>query len=333
MSVGKIAADSDVRLRAHATRWGLAPIRSRASAAWDRGHRWATSLRLRLKPKSSLATGSVLVLLTLYLPTTVTSCGGPKKGYQLLLGQYDTFWPGLWTLDIQAPGRIFYALNLALAGLTLCLVLSAVYRGGILRKPLAVRCLFPIAGTISLFVLSDFSTLGFFFLRGPNSPLWAAVLGLPLLLILVSFLRPEFWRMRGFFSWALVIGAALFLFFGLDSLFFLGFGNETYLGSLVPGILYTVIPLGVWYRFGLSQRKERHARWEEIRPRMQALYTLEILFACFFLVAFGLAGSDLWGLLAYFVGIQLISLGYMQLWREANPLLSHGQVLNEYEEQ
>ena len=329
MAIAKSEAEANVQIRTDATRRGLAPIRRWAVAAWERGNRWATSLRLRVKPKVSLATGSVLVLLTLYLPTTVNSCGNPERGYQLLLGQDDIFWPGLWTLNFQAPSRIFYALNLALAGLTLCLLLSAVYRGGILRKPHAIRCLFPIAGTISLLVLSDFSTLGFIFLGPIDTLRWAAVFGLTLLLILVSFLRPEFWRMKGFFSWALVIGAALFFFFGLDSLHLGGSGNEIYLSSLIPGILYTVIPLGFWYRFGLSQRKERQARWEEIRPRMQALYTLELVFACFVLIALGVVESHLWGLLPYFVGIHLISLGYMQLWQEANPLFSHGRVLNQ----
>ena len=324
MPLERIEAGANIQGRTEPTHLGLILIRNWASIAWVGGNRRAKSLRLRLKPKFSLATGSVLVLLTLYLPIMVTSCGDPKRGYQLLMGQNDTFWPGLWVLDFQAPGRIFYALNLALAGLTLCLVVSTAYRGEILRSAQAIRWLFLVAGTISLLVLSDFSTLGFAFLCRLDTPISAVQFGLPLLLIPVSFLRPEFWRVKGFLSWALVIGAVLFSLFVLDSLDFWDLGNKPYLSSLVPGILYTVIPLGIWYRFGLSQRGEWQARWEQMRPRMQALYTLVMILACCALVVWGLAESHLWGLLPYFVGIHLISLGYMQLWQEANSLLSNG---------
>lgn len=325
MSTERIEAVTNIQIRADATRWGLAPMRRWAAAAWGRGNRWARSLRLRLKPKFSLATGSVLVLLTLYLPTAVNSCGDPKRGYQLLLGQDDTFWPGLWTLNFQAPGRIFYGLNLALAGLTLCLVLFAVYRGEILREPHVVRCLFVIAGTISLLVLSDFSAFGLPLPLLPlaeryHQPRSDVILALPFLLVLVSFLRPQFWRVKGFFAWAFVSGALLFFLFRFDSLRL--WNSDSGVSLRVPLILYVLIPVGVWYRLGLSRRKERQARWEEIRPRMQALYTLVMLFACAVLVDAVLTESHLWGLLAYFVGIHLISLGYMQLWHEANPSLA-----------
>jgi hypothetical protein len=266
----------------------------------------------------------------------VTSCGCPKKGYQLLLGQHDTFWPGCLTLQLQLPGRIFYAWNLALATLTIGLVLASVYRREALREPRIVRCLFPIAGTISLLFLSDFSALGFTTVLAPQAsrygdPLSSIIFALPLLLILVSFLRPEFWRMKGFVTWAFFIGAALFFLVRLDSLDI--WDSEPGITNWVPYILYVLVPLGVWYWFGLSGREERRTRWKKIRPRVHAFYAMATLFACVALVYPGLTECHLWGLLAYFVGIQLISLGYMQLWREANPLLSHGQVFNEYEEQ
>ena len=43
----------------------------------------------------------------------------------------------------------------------------------------------------------------------------------------------------------------------------------------------------------------------------------------------GYEKQSVWGLVAYLVGVTLLSLGYVQLAREANPLLSNGQVLNE----
>jgi hypothetical protein len=43
----------------------------------------------------------------------------------------------------------------------------------------------------------------------------------------------------------------------------------------------------------------------------------------------GYQKQSVWGLVAYLVGVTLLSLGCVQLAREANPLLSNGQVLNE----
>ena len=62
--------------------------------AWQGGHRWARALVSRMKPKASLITGSLLVLITLYLGTGIGSCGVPNRGTRLsaasILGQAQT---------------------------------------------------------------------------------------------------------------------------------------------------------------------------------------------------------------------------------------------------
>lgn len=52
----------------------------------ERGERLTSSLTSRIRPRVSLASGSILVILTLFLPIGYNACGGPNKGYELIQG-------------------------------------------------------------------------------------------------------------------------------------------------------------------------------------------------------------------------------------------------------
>ena len=94
----------------------------------------------------------------------------------------------------------------------------------------------------------------------------------------------------------------------------------------VPAILYWIVPLALWYRFGLSRRIPMRSQWPRIRYRILLLYFPAVVAQFFHFVeatSWGAHGSwGLWGVPLYCVGVHLISLGYMQLWREANASLA-----------
>jgi hypothetical protein len=91
--------------------------------------------------------------------------------------------------------------------------------------------------------------------------------------------------------------------------------------ALATWFVYSLVPLVVWYRYRSSKQNEVRARWPRVRNGITALYIPAVLWDCVGFVLFGL-----WGLVAYLIGITLLSLGYMQLAREANPSLPSHQV-------
>lgn len=77
-----------------------------ASRAIDTGQGIAHHLLTPLRPRVSLASGSVLVLVTLFLPIGYDSCGPKTKGYELLRG--NGAWPSF--IGILLPnylGQVF----------------------------------------------------------------------------------------------------------------------------------------------------------------------------------------------------------------------------------
>lgn len=86
---------------------------------------------------------------------------------------------------------------------------------------------------------------------------------------------------------------------------------------VAPAALYWLVPAVLWYRFGFSTREEICAQRPGIRSRIEHLYIPVAVIDCYFLGGAVLDG--LWGFLVFFVGVHLISLGYMQLARQSNP--------------
>lgn len=131
--------------------------RSWVTRAWARGCAWAHKLASQIRPPVSLATGSLLVLLTLLLPIGYDACGPPRLGYQLVRGKGE--WPTFLGIFASTAGRDFYLVVLLLAAFTLLLVLVSGLHSGVVRnKSLAAR-LALLAATVSLLLVCDVTLL------------------------------------------------------------------------------------------------------------------------------------------------------------------------------
>lgn len=107
------------------------------------------------KPNVPLLSGSVLVLLTLFLPVAYSQCGSVRwTGVDYLLG-FGT-WPGSLGALSYAPGRVPYFLSLVLAAVTLLLVLVVQVRPSILHQSNLTAQLFGVSGALALFMIGDF---------------------------------------------------------------------------------------------------------------------------------------------------------------------------------
>lgn len=333
MKIKGIEAVTNIRIRAEATRWGLVPFPRWAAAARDRGKRWAVSVLYRVNPRLSLLIGSLLVLLTLYVQGTVWGiscfmfgCGpAPDRGYSLFLYS-SMYWPGLLGAVLHA-GKGFYALSLVIAAFTLLYLFAAWRRPAFLRKQNINRALFVVTSSLALFFVSDGLLLllvmslppdNLFDFGSPESIVTIAA-------FLLSWLCPApFWGKKAFIAWTAGLAAnAAALYSCLPN-------RYPHLSEALLPILpiYALVPLVLWNRYRVSTRNEVRAQWPRIRDGITVLYLPAILGDCVCAVLLGF-----WGSLVYFAGISLISLGYMQLAREANPLLSNGHILNECEEQ
>ena len=300
-------------------------IRDRTERAWERAHGWARVLISQLRPRMSLASGSVLVLLTLFLPIAYEACGPNRRGHEFIRGE--GVWPGLLTLVSPWVERGFYVLALALAACTLLLVLVSFRRPEFLRKGALSTWLFAVSGALSLFVIAD-SFWIFFVLRlgellnwlGDQDDISAAIVPAVTFLVLVSCLRSRFLRTQRWVVALFAVACALSLTVVAD--FFLslltpyGFLREaTSTGMVIaPALLYWLVPLILWLRFGLFGRSELRAQWPEIRRRVVQMYAPLVVLDCLFFS--DVVKRGIWGFLPFFVGLHLISLGYMQLARE-----------------
>jgi hypothetical protein len=128
-------------------RKGLVSIRDWVAAGWEGGRRVRSPL-LRLRARVSLASGSVLTLLTLFLPIAYEACGPPRKGYEFIRGK--GIWPGLLTFVFPGWEQGFYVLALALAVFTLLLVLASFHRPAFLRKHALITWPFALAGAFAV---------------------------------------------------------------------------------------------------------------------------------------------------------------------------------------
>jgi len=285
---------------------------------------------LPVRPKVSLLTGSVLVLLTLFLPVGYSQCSNVRftgRDYLLGLGA----WPGSLDAVSYAGGRVPYFLTVVLAALTVFLVIAAQIRPASLQKTNRTHHLFVLAGTLFLFTIGDFfwfqlaSRIGDFFeARLTQSSLNVLMVMIAASTIAVSavclrsrLLRGQRWIVRLF---AIAVGISLF---GMIHYLLVLFGvspiippDWAFFVTISPSVLYFVVPLGLWYHFGLSQREELRTQWLGIRRRIILLYLPAAIFDLFVL-AFEMRPGSLWGLLPYFAGVTLISWGYLGLERQA----------------
>jgi hypothetical protein len=304
---------------------GLVSIRDWVAAGWEGGRRVRAPL-LRLRARVSLASGSVLTLLTLFLPIAYEACGPPGKGYEFV-GGYG-LWPGLLGLVFGWGARGFYVLALGLAAFTLLLVLLSLLRPELLRRSRLTLCLFALAGALSLFVLADFFWV-FAFRRIDKLLQWlelsehvsVATLPAAAFLVLVLCLRSRFLRKQRWIVGLFALAGASCLLLLADFLLSLlqsqGFLGDELAGWMMaaPAFLYWLVPVVLWFRFGLSRRDELRVQWPGIRRRVLQMYVPVAVADGLLLI--DVVQMGMWGFLPFFFGLHLISLGYMQLAREA----------------
>lgn len=278
--------------------------RSRIERAYERGNAWTQKLLVQIRPRVSLASGSLLVLLTLFLPIGYEACGPRRTGYELMAGEGG--WPTFLCISYTPLGQDFYRLVLLLASFTLLLALVFSLRPGVMRNRLLAERLVLLSGALSLFLVSDTTALLAVTAGDQASP--AAFIP-----FIASCLAPGlFWPRRSFLAWVGVIASAVSLLFILD---ILGMSDgQTMWILLGTGVIYSLVPLGLWYRYGFAPRPEARAQSEVILRGVVAFYFPAVLGNFWFL---GVAIKEgVWGFVPCYFGIHLIALGYLRLKQE-----------------
>jgi hypothetical protein len=214
-------------------------------------------------------------------------------------------------------------------------VLAAQVRPGFLRRQRVVTLLFAIAGTASLFLVGDFfwPLLGIGigdavegWLGDPGLNLVMVAVATLTLLLVAGGLCSKLIRSQRWIFWLFVAAAAISLFDLASYTFYLlglpSLASEwAFVIAITPSVLYFVVPVGLWYQFGLSPREGSRAAWPGIRLRIALLYLPAVVFDCGAL-ATEIKPGGLWGLLPYFVGVNLISLGYMDIKQQLDSSLT-----------
>jgi hypothetical protein len=160
---------------------------------WTTGTRSAQWLTARLKPKWSLGTGSLLLLMSLLLVTSTNGCGN-YRGYEIVLGR-GAWWSVAvldqdWFTPILNPvTRGVYVLGLALAVLSVVLVLVRAHLPEALRSRRCLTVLSVLSCAVSLFALGDATAVPLYQLAPTTAPWtfgWLVPWGV--------WLRVAFWR-------------------------------------------------------------------------------------------------------------------------------------------
>jgi hypothetical protein len=276
----------------------------------ETGEGFARCILSPLRPRVSLASGSVLVLLTLLLPIGYNSCGPNTKGYELLQG-YGA-WPtflGIMLSDYFGPA--FYGFVLLLAAWGAVFTAISCWRPGLTRHRSLNFALFAVCGTFSLFLITDAFLLLVTFAVDNLGTISEAI---ACMLIVVSCLLPgKFWPKAFFWKWfgALVISGMIVA--GCEALKLLHDDQTSWVISLIMAI-YGLVPLALWV-LGLSARRRSEPEWGKTRQGLIAFY-FPVAFGnlWFFFIAWR---EGVWGFVPCALGIHLMALGYMRLAKEA----------------
>lgn len=276
-----------------------------------------------VQPRVSLLAGSVLVLLTLYAPVAFQACGPAQTGGEFLAGH--GIWPGMASPVHENLERGLYALGVALAGFTLLLLLATWRRPARLESRW-INWPFAAAGLISLFAVADFFWLVLAALVGDflerrfgvdRQEVIMPVVDAIAILVMALCLRSRLLRSQRWIVWLFGIESVVCLLAiatGLLEQFHLPFflsPDAVARMSASPGLLYWLVPVGLWYRFGLTRNEDRRSQWPALRRRLIALYLPVGIFAG--LVFLWTDVRAQWGVAPYLAGLTLIFLGYTEL--------------------
>ncbi len=273
-----------------------------ASRVMGRGENLGRHLLSRLRPRISLASGSVLVLLTFLLPIGYESCGPETKGYELIQGRGD--WPTFAGILLSEYfGPFFYGVVLLLAVWTALLTIISLSTRQLFQNRLLMRGMFVASGTLSLFLITDVFTL-----LPIGAETYGAIAGA---LIFISCVLPGiFWPMRIFLRWFVVLLVSAMLLGGLAGLGLIQGDTPAWFLFWIWGV-YGLVPVALWW-VGLSGKFGTN--WIGVRRGLIALYTPGALGDLwFFFVAWR---EGIWGFVPCCLGLHLMTLGYMRLARD-----------------
>jgi hypothetical protein len=258
-----------------------------------------------LRPRVSLASGSVMVLLTLILPIGYESCGPETKGYELLQGRGG--WPTfLGIFGGKFFGSPFYGLLLALAFLTILLVLISLLKPALWRNRAFARQGFLCTAGLSLFLLADVAAL-----LPAGAEEWGAAAAA---LLVASCLSPvAFWPRRLLERWLGPLVLSM-LAIWVSTRTNLAHGEISAWCMVGIWMIYALAPLGIWLAYAAG-------RFGDCRPAIRrgliAFYIPAVLGNIgFFFVAWR---EGLWGFVPCSLGLFLMALGYARLSEEAEP--------------
>jgi len=278
----------------------------------DRGENFTRRILAPLRPRVSLASGSVLVLLTLFLPIGYNTCGSPWKGYELVQGS--GHWPtflGIMLSDYFGPA--FYGFVLLLAAWGAVFTAISCWRPGLTRHRSLNLALFAVCGTLSLFLITDAFLLLVTFAVDNFGTIAEAIASI---LIVASCVLPgKFWPKAFFWKWfgALVISGMIVA--GCEALKLLHDDQTSWVISLIMAI-YGLVPLALWLR-GLAARIRSKPEWVKTRQGLVAFYLPAALGNLwFFYVAWR---EGIWGFVPCWFGLHLMSLGYLRLAKTVRP--------------
>lgn len=293
--------------------------------------RWAHSPWTRIRPRVSMLSGSVLVLLTLYIPVAFNACGANRTGLEFLRGE--GIWPGMGSLLQIGFERELYALGLALAAFSLLVVLVTAGHPALLHRSW-IQWPFLTAGLVCLFAVSDFvwfnlSAQAGEFLNsrlGLNVPeIEMSVVDSVAILVMALLLRSKFLRSQRWLVWLFgveiivcLLAVAAYFVRQLGGYAFMSEDMALMMGAS-PAILFWIVPMIFWILFGFSRSAERHRQWEGLRPRITWMFIVAGLLAGVLLMWPN--AWSVWGIGPYLGGLGLIFLGYAELAHSPGPAL------------
>jgi hypothetical protein len=264
-----------------------------------------------------LVSGGVLIILTLFLPITNESCGGPRTGLEFVRGAKATL-PFL--TQSEWADRGLYIFTLVFAAVAVLLVALSVPLPNLLRGRRLTKVLFGAAGVVSLFFLSKsvmmLLVLAPNFAKSSSPDVFIAGIGI---VVLGLALRNGTVRASKLVTILLVLGCLDCLVLLSNFVVSLSLGTGFLPGSVQPWLLlfpeslYWFVPAYLWLRFGLNGEPQMQESWATLRAGIVKLYLPCILGMP--LIFWLCLSFKVWGFIPYTLGIHLLSLGYMQLER------------------
>lgn len=211
----------------------------------------------KLTPTASLSLGSLLVLLSLWLASTIEWGPVTATGYQILFGQ------GEWVSEPVVIARWVYLVALLLALSTLAVLAARPRHPGILSsRPLL------LIGTGLSAACAFFLVSAEFFFPVPK----------------------QFLLFGPYFSW---------------------YPN---VAVLIIQTAFWIIPIILWLWFALRPLPAQSSTWEALRLSFHVFYFA--IWVGFCRDAIAALAMNVYGIVAYFVGISFLAWGYGQLLKQ-----------------